>query len=85
VAAGRASLVVFFLVIDAFGAAGSAAGGLLTVPVLAQIVLFAPLCMLGAAAGKWLFDRTTAEQVRQRVLWLLGFLGAAVLVQVALR
>lgn len=85
VAAGRASLVVFFLVIDAFGAAGSAAGGLLTVPVLAQIALFTPLCMFGAAAGKWLFDRTTAQQVRQRVLWLLGFLGAAVLVQVALR
>ncbi|QYB00829.1 sulfite exporter TauE/SafE family protein [Rhodococcus sp. USK10] len=85
VAAGRASLVVFFLVIDAFGAAGSAAGGLLTVPVLAQIALFTPLCMFGAAAGKWMFDRTTAHQVRQRVLWLLGFLGAAVLVQVALR
>ncbi|MFC0450408.1 sulfite exporter TauE/SafE family protein [Rhodococcus jostii] len=85
VVAGRASLVVFFLGIDAFGVAGSAAGGLLTTPVLAQTALFIPLCLAGAAAGKWMFARTTADRVRQRVLWLLGVLGIAVLVQVALR
>jgi uncharacterized membrane protein YfcA len=80
-AAGRATLIVYFLGTDLWATATAVAGGLITAPLLGQIAALFPVSLLGVAVGSWLFRRTPSADSQRYALWLLAALSAAVLVQ----
>lgn len=79
VAMGRACLVAYFLGTDLWGTATAAAGGMLPMPVLAQIGTLLPVSLAGIWLGSRLFRRTNALDLRRYVLWLLVVLSAVTL------
>jgi len=81
VAAGRASLIVYFLGTDLWATASAAVGGLITRPLLGQIAVLFPISLLGVALGSLLFKRTKSENSQRYALWLLAIMSCAVLVQ----
>jgi uncharacterized membrane protein YfcA len=81
VAAGRASLVVYFLGTDLWATATAAAGGLITAPLIGQIAVLFPVSLIGVAVGSLLFRRTPSADSQRYALWLLAALSGAVLVQ----
>jgi uncharacterized membrane protein YfcA len=81
VAAGRASLIVYFLGTDLWAAAAAAVGGLITAPLLGQIAVLFPVSLVGVAAGSLLFKRTPSANSQRYALWLLAALSLAVLMQ----
>lgn len=78
---GRASLVAYFLGTDLWGTATAAAGGLLSLAVLAQIGIMLPVCLVGIAIGSYVFRRTHGADLRRYVLWLLAILASATLLR----
>ena len=80
-AAGRATLVAYFLGTDLWGTATAAVGGLITAPLIGQIAVLFPVSLGGVAVGSWLFGRTRSADSRRYALWLLAALSGAVLVQ----
>lgn len=81
VAAGRASLIVYFLGTDMWGTATAAVGGLITAPLLGQIAVLFPVSLVGVAIGSVLFKRTPSQNTQRYALWLLAALSVALLVQ----
>ena len=81
VAAGRASLIVYFLGTDLWATATAAAGGLITAPLLGQIAVLFPVSLVGVAIGSLLFKRTSSTHTQQYALWLLAALSVALLAQ----
>jgi hypothetical protein len=81
VAAGRATLIVYFLGTDLWATATAVAGGLITGPLIGQIVVLFPVSMVGVAVGSWLFKRTSSADSQRYALWLLAALSCVVLVQ----
>ncbi len=81
VAAGRASLIVYFLGTDLWATATAAAGGLITAPLLGQIAVLFPVSLVGVAIGSLLFKRTSSTNTQRYALWLLAALSVALLVQ----
>ncbi|RDH77358.1 sulfite exporter TauE/SafE family protein [Mycolicibacterium moriokaense] len=81
VAAGRASLIVYFLGTDLWATASAAAGGLITAPLVGQIAVLFPVSLVGVGIGALLFKRTPSTDSQRYALWLLAILSAAVLVQ----
>ena len=81
VAAGRATLIVYFLGTDLWATATAAAGGLITAPLIGQIAVLFPVSLIGVAAGSWLFNRTPSADSQRYALWLLAVLSGALLVQ----
>ena len=81
VAAGRASLIVYFLGTDVWGTAAAAVGGLITAALLGQIAVLFPLSLIGVAIGSLLFKRTSSTNTQRYALWLLAVLSVALLVQ----
>jgi uncharacterized membrane protein YfcA len=81
VAAGRASLIVYFLGTDMWATATAGAGGLLTGPLIGQIAVLFPVSLVGVAVGSWLFKRTSSVDSQRYALWLLATLSGAVLAQ----
>ncbi len=80
-AAGRASLVVYFLGTDLWATATAAAGGLIDAPLIGQIAVLFPVSLVGVAGGSWLFNRTASADSQRYALWLLAALSGAVLAQ----
>jgi uncharacterized membrane protein YfcA len=81
VAAGRASLVVYFLGTDLWATATAAAGGLITAPLIGQIAALFPVSLVGVAIGSLLFKSTSSADSQRYALWLLAALSVALLVQ----
>jgi uncharacterized membrane protein YfcA len=80
-AAGRATLVVYFLGTDLWATATAVAGGLITGPLIGQIAVLFPVSLVGVAGGSWLFKRTPSADSQRYALWLLAALSGAVLAQ----
>jgi uncharacterized membrane protein YfcA len=81
VAAGRATLIVYFLGTDVWATATAAAGGLITAALLAQVAVLFPVSLAGVAVGSWLFKRTPSADSQRYALWLLAALSVVVLAQ----
>jgi uncharacterized membrane protein YfcA len=81
VAAGRASLIVYFLGTDLWGTGTAAVGGLITAPLLGQIAVLFPVSLVGVVIGTQLFKRTRSADTQRYALWLLAVLSAALLAQ----
>lgn len=81
VAAGRATLIVYFLGTDVWATATAAAGGLITAALIGQIAVLFPVSLIGVAVGSWLFKRTSSADSQRYALWLLAALSGAVLAQ----
>jgi hypothetical protein len=80
-AAGRATLIVYFLGTDLWATATAAAGGLITAPLLGQFAVLFPVSLVGVAVGSLLFKRTPTADSSRYALWLLAALSCALLVQ----
>jgi uncharacterized membrane protein YfcA len=80
-AVGRASLVAYFLGTDLWGTATAAVGGLLSLPVLAQIGMLWPVSLAGIALGSRLFRVARTSDQHRYALWLLAALSVAALAQ----
>ncbi|MEM1336079.1 MAG: sulfite exporter TauE/SafE family protein [Actinomycetota bacterium] len=74
-AAGRASLIAYFLFLDALGIVVVAVAGLLDTTALIRFAAFTPAMLVGAAIGARWFGRADPERAR--------FIGIAVLVALA--
>ncbi len=81
-AAGRASLIVFFLCTDTLGIASASLGGLVTVPLLLQVLALFPASLIGVGVGSWWYRRTATVHFQRYVLWLLAALSCLVVGQV---
>lgn len=81
---GRATLIVYFLAMDALGLALMGLAGLVDQDVAVQTFLFAPLALLGILAGQAVFRRSSGRRFRGVVLAVLAFLSLAVLAQALL-
>jgi uncharacterized membrane protein YfcA len=76
-AAGRASLIAFFLATDLIGLANMAPHGLLTREVFVRAAAFLPPLIAGVWIGQKLFTRAAPEKFRKAVLLLLAFIALA--------
>lgn len=76
VAAGRASLIAFFVFTDAYALAWAGAGGLLQSSAWRLIALALPFALLGIAVGKRLYLRLQPATLLRMVWALLCGLGA---------
>ena len=74
-AAGRASLIAYFLFLDTLGIAVVAIAGLLDPTALVRFGAFTPAMLVGAAIGARWFGRVDPERAR--------FVGIGVLVALA--
>jgi uncharacterized membrane protein YfcA len=81
---GRATLIAYFLGTDSAGFAMMAVAGLVDRSVVVHAAAFAPLGLVGIAAGQRLFRRTGDRGFRTVVLVVLGLLSAAMLVRTLL-
>lgn len=81
---GRATLIAYFLGTDAIGFTIMAGYGLVDRTVLMHTAVFAPLAMVGIAAGQYAFRRTGGSGFRTVVLAVLILLSAAMLVRATL-
>ena len=81
VAAGRASIIAFFIGTDTVGTALFAARGLLGMDLLVRTALFLPLLLLGTAAGNRGFIRTDPETFRRMALYILMGLALALMLR----
>jgi uncharacterized membrane protein YfcA len=79
-AAGRASLIAFFLGTDLIGLAFQAREGLLTWPSVIRAAMFLPPLMLGVWIGSRSFKQVNPEMFRRLVLILLAVLAIATIV-----
>ncbi|MFQ5773154.1 MAG: TSUP family transporter [Kiloniellaceae bacterium] len=81
VAVSRASLIAFFLAIDAFGFVMATTQGLVTGQVLLLAAILSVPVLLGITVGNRRFIRTEPESFRRFVLILLTLLSLAVFVR----
>lgn len=81
-AIGRASLIVYFMVTDAFAAALLGAAGLVTLETLIVLLLLLPPMALGALIGNQRFLATNPDRFRFAALLLLGALASVNLARV---
>lgn len=81
VVAGRASLIVFFMLSDLLATGGAVIGGVVSGEWLAQVGLLLPVSLTGVAIGGWWYRRAAGANVRRVVLWLLTGLACVVLAQ----
>ena len=79
--AGRATLIAYFLGTDAIGVSIMAASGLVDRVVLIHTALFAPLALIGIAAGQRVYKLRGERGFRRVVLGLLLVLAAAMLLR----
>ena len=79
--AGRATLIAYFLGTDAIGVSMMAASGLVDRVVLIHTALFAPLALIGIAAGQRVYKLRGERGFRRVVLGLLLVLAAAMLLR----
>jgi len=80
---GRASLVAYFLGIDAIGFAMMAGVGLVDTAVLVHTAVLAPLALGGIALGQAAFGRSGGAGYRGVVIGVLLMLSVAMLVRAA--
>jgi uncharacterized membrane protein YfcA len=80
---GRATLVAYFLGVDAIGFAMMAGVGLVDSAVLVHTALFAPLALGGIALGQVAFQRSGGAGYRRVVIGVLLMLSVAMLVRTA--
>jgi uncharacterized protein len=78
-AAGRASLIAFFLATDAIGLANQSAYGLVTAAAAWRAVLFLPALLAGVWLGARMFKTADPEVFRKIVLLILVILALATL------
>ncbi len=83
-AIGRASLIVYFMVIDAFAAAVLGVAGLVTWETLIALLLLLPPMAFGALIGNRHFLQTNPDRFRLAALVLLAALAGANLARVVL-
>jgi uncharacterized protein len=81
IAAGRASLIVFFLCTDLIGLGFLAREGLVTIDTAKHAAILAPALFLGVAIGARSFKGSDPAMFRRFVLVLLGALALATIVQ----
>jgi hypothetical protein len=74
-AAGRASLVAFFLGTDLIALAAQLKAGLLTLDHVWRAAMFLPALVLGVAIGARAFRQMDPERFRRRVLALIALMG----------
>lgn len=80
----RATLIAYFLGTDAVGFAMMAAAGLVEREVLTHTAVFAPLTLVGIAAGQLAFRRTGGAGFRGAVLGMLLALSIAMIARALL-
>jgi uncharacterized membrane protein YfcA len=80
-AMSRATMIVYLMVIDVYGAGVAWANGLMSVEVLLRTALFCVPLSLGVWAGHRHFVKTTPESFRRMTLILLMVLASAGLVR----
>lgn len=78
IAAGRATLIAYFLATDSIGFGYMALYGLVDVPVLWHAALFAPLSLIGIGAGQLVFRRTGGSGFKRVVITVLLVLSVAI-------
>ena len=83
-AAGRASVIAFFLATDAMAAGMQAVEGVLHLDLLLAAAVLLPIMLLGVWAGARHFIRSEPENFKRFVLFLLMGLGIAVFVRALL-
>jgi len=72
VAAGRASLLVYFFFLSIWSTAVNAVGGLISVRTLVLAGLMVPLMALGNGIGARWYDKTSATHYQRVALWFLA-------------
>ena len=77
-AAGRASLIAFFLATDIIGLANQSAYGLVTWDAALRALMFLPALLVGVWIGQRSFKGTDPETFRKAVLALLGVLAVMI-------
>ena len=80
-AAGRASLIMFFLLTDIIGIANQSLHGLVTQEAALRALLFLPPLVAGVWLGQRSFTGTSPETFRKMVLLLLAGLALAIAVK----
>jgi uncharacterized protein len=76
--AGRASLIMFFLLTDAIGIANQSVHGLVTLDAAKQALLFLPPLIIGVWIGAHSFKTANPEIFRKAVLALLAAMALAI-------
>jgi uncharacterized protein len=76
--AGRASLIMFFLLTDVIGLANLSAHGFLTQDAVMRALLFLPPLLAGVWLGQRSFSGASPDTFRKLVLLLLAILAVAV-------
>lgn len=81
---GRASLVLYFALVDSVAAGLAAASGLLDGPLLVLAALSLPALFAGQVIGERLFRSSLQRHYRAVAVAVLGFVSIAVLLQSAM-
>jgi uncharacterized membrane protein YfcA len=77
-AAGRASLIAFFLGMDIIGLVAQAWHGLITLDHVWRAALFLPVLLIGITIGARSFRGSDPETFRRRVLMLIAVIGVLI-------
>jgi uncharacterized protein len=77
-AAGRASLIAFFLITDVIGIANQSVHGLVTKETTFRALIYLPALLLGMWVGSHSFKTISPEKFRKVVLAILALLAALI-------
>ncbi len=81
IAAGRASIITYFIGTDAVGAAIFASQGLIDLSLFWRFTLFLPIIFVGTYIGKNKFATTDPQMFKKLSLVVLMFLSALLIVR----
>ena len=76
----KATLSIFFFIAGVFVALGHAVSGLTTGIILRQLMYSAPFTVIGVLGGIMLYSRINRRYYIKTMLWLLLFMGIAMLI-----
>lgn len=82
IAVSRASMIAYFIGIDAVGTAMLSSQGLVDVAVFWRTVLLIPLLLLGTVIGNWGYKKSNPDRFKKMASYIWVFLSIMLLVRV---